>query len=145
VAVHLRYEVAMLLSTAQGLASGILRESPAHNALVESFAVHARNVIDFLWRNSSNDDDVLAEDFFPSPDLWHGRRPQMPSLLETAKQRAHKQVAHLTYTRVLLSEQEKEWQFVEIAQQLQQVFAHFLRAAPHESIGPLLQRGTNEG
>jgi len=135
----------MLLSTAHGLASGILDGSPAHNALVEAFAVHTRNVIDFLWLSSTNDDDVLAEDFFPSPDLWQRRRSPIPPVLETAKRRAHKQVAHLTYTRLLFSEQEKQWPFVEIAQQLQQAFAQFLKTAPPELVAPLISDATNEG
>lgn len=134
---HLRYEIQMLYAAAQGLTSQVLAGSMAHNALVESFAVHTRNLIDFFWRDSKDSDDVVAGDFFTEPEHWITNRPQISSLLQQAKKQAHKQVAHLTYTRIDIDLQDKQWHFIEIATELDGVFKLFLSKAPSGDVQAL--------
>jgi hypothetical protein len=63
---HLHYEVQMLLGSAQGLDSETKAEGTLHNALVESFAIHLRNMLDSLWpdKPKRKSDWVIAADFF---------------------------------------------------------------------------------
>jgi len=135
----------MLFLSGRGLASAVVQVSAAHNALVESFAIHARNLIDFLWLDSSNEDDVVGEDFFDDPTKWFNVRPAMPELLRKAKRRAHKQVAHLTYTRILIPDEDKHWSYVEIANTLQELLQLFVKHAPPESVRALTEGPRREG
>ena len=66
---HLFYEIWMLQSVIKGIASGIAGESIINNALLESFGIHARAVLDFLYSNKPKVDDVIAEDFFSDRSL----------------------------------------------------------------------------
>ena len=63
---HLHYEVWMLTSSAQAMASGIANNGWLKYALLESFVVHVRGVMDFLYNDNPQPDDVVAQDFFPS-------------------------------------------------------------------------------
>ena len=74
---HLHYEVQMLL------VSEITGQGTLHNALVESFAIHVRNMLDFLWpdKPKRKSDWVIAADFFPSPSDWEKLRPKISQLL----------------------------------------------------------------
>ena len=60
---HLYYEIWMLTSLAHGIKSGIAGEGPIANALLEAFVTHVRVLIDFLYNESPQPDDVIAEDF----------------------------------------------------------------------------------
>lgn len=47
---HLCYEIGMLFHIVQVLGLGTFGgKSPANNAFVEAFAIHVRNIIDFLY------------------------------------------------------------------------------------------------
>jgi hypothetical protein len=133
----LRYEVQMLHAAAQGLASQVLAPSPAHNALIESFAIHARNLIDFFWLDSDKSDDVLAADFFTESDRRTTTRPQISPLLTQTRKRANKLVAHLTYTRIEIDPRDKQWPFIDIATELDGVFKFFVSKAPREVVQAL--------
>ncbi len=60
---HLWYEFSMFLALPQELAKNQEVEVLS-NALIESFAIHVRNLIDFLYKDNSSSDDVFAGDFF---------------------------------------------------------------------------------
>jgi hypothetical protein len=64
---HLFYEIAMLRGSVLGLTSGLIGQGIIGNALLESFTIHARALLDFLYPENPWPDDVIAEDFFPSP------------------------------------------------------------------------------
>lgn len=71
----------------------------AHNALVESFATHDRN-LDVFLHEAPKGDDMWAGDWFP-PGEWDSiREPQDSGALRAARRRVNKEVAHLTYARV---------------------------------------------
>lgn len=95
VSVHLRYELHMLEATARALAEA---EVPLKYALIESFAVHARVLLEFLYRKRGDrgvrDSDVLACDFCPG---WQA--PPIPAVLERVPHRTGKEIVHLTYDR----------------------------------------------
>jgi hypothetical protein len=70
----------------------------AHNAVVESFALHVRCLEDFLYGDPC-DDDMSASDWF-APGEWATIRSadRLPEL-QTARERVNKDFAHLTYSR----------------------------------------------
>lgn len=134
---HLYYEIWMLKSLAQGLASGISGESVINNALLESFVIHARALLDFLYTDKpGHADDVVAQDFFPTPDQWHKARPGKSQTLKKVHGRVAKEVAHLTYTRQEVTPEMKGWPFIDIAKEIQIVINEFLRIVPEHLLGP---------
>lgn len=135
----LRYEKGMMFYTASCLASSKQTDHSLRNALLESFVIHARNLIAFIWSGSSNSDDVLAEDFFPNPQNWHSTRPEMSTLLSETKRRVNKLAAHLTYTRLSISGAQKVWRFIDIAKELQTVFELFVQSAPQNIVQVLTE------
>jgi len=102
---HLDYEIGMLVDTAR--AWNLCLAEPIRNALTEAFAVHLRNLIEFLYPRGEVCGNVSAKDFFASPSKWDP--PLMSTALETARQRAHREIVHLTVDRVPGSQKGKEW------------------------------------
>lgn len=93
---HIGYEVEMLVETAVLL--GELRaDTVTHDAVLESFLVHARLLDGFLAHRhpeeeDPNADDVFAVDYAPEWDPRHFMPGQERAI-------ANKQVAHLTWRR----------------------------------------------
>ena len=134
---HLYYEYSMLTTVAKGLASGIAGQGPLLNALIESFVIHVRAVIDFLYANNPKSDDVIAEDFFDKLGDWTRDRPEMSQLLTQARRRAAKEVAHLTYARLEVTPETKPWEFVQLEREISAVFGIFLKKVDISKLGPL--------
>ena len=105
---HLDYEVLMLTDLAFSF-----RPAPgtiAHNAYIEAFVMHLRNLLDFIWKDRADNDWVLAVHFFNDSKMWTSRRPVKSVALENAHRRAHKEVSHLSYDRSkTVGEDEKIW------------------------------------
>jgi hypothetical protein len=132
---HLHYEAWMLTSLASGLASGIAGQGPVANALLESFVIHVRALMDFLYAEAPQSDDVVAEDYFANPDEWRRERPLLQDLLAQAKRRAGKEIAHLTYARLDVTPETKPWPFIQIAEEITAVLNVFLANVPNENLG----------
>jgi hypothetical protein len=81
-------------------------ESPERNACLESFLIHARNLRDFFYPKSRNQDDVLTSDFIPG---WEDKAGKMGAYLDANRERINKEIAHLTYTRNKETEESKKW------------------------------------
>jgi len=96
---HVRYEMQHLINATDAIS----RQLPIHNGLrytvVESFAVHLRNLITFLYPYTKRDTDVSATDFFTSSEIWDSLHPKLSDILERAKTRTDKEVGHLTTAR----------------------------------------------
>jgi hypothetical protein len=79
------------------------------NALVESWAIHLRCLVDFLYPRGPRDTDVIAADFYDSDGQWEQLAGDISPTLGTARERAHVEVAHLTTRRYAEQVPEKEW------------------------------------
>jgi len=123
---HLWYEFAMLNNLANGLASGIFATGTLNNALLESFAIHVRSLIDFLYPEKVKNDAVISEDYFDSPEIWKKIIPNMSGKLAKAKIRAHKEIVHLTYERLKVTPETKPWHFLEIRDEINKIMNIFL-------------------
>jgi hypothetical protein len=122
------------MSTA--ILSGIFgkAESPIHNALIESFAVHVRVLAEFFYPRRPEQDTILAEHFFQGRGEWERVRPAESDTLKRARDLANKLLAHLTYTRSK-DHMGGGWQVVGIVGDLESTLAVFLRNIPEESLG----------
>jgi hypothetical protein len=106
------------------------------NPLLESFLIHTRILMDFLYPDDSPDeDDIIANDFF---DDWQAWNP-MPSdeskeVMKARKWRINKQLAHLTYTRLGVSQKDKEWVVEYVTEEIFRTLEVFVRKAPDERL-----------
>ena len=127
--VALKYEVWMLWSLANILAANNKGKCVIHNSLVESFLLHARILIEFLYKNQPYKDTVRASQYFTSDSPWKSIRPQKTELLEKTEKDAHKHLAHLTYTRL---QGKMEWPYIEIANDIKEVLQVFYEILPDD-------------
>lgn len=139
---HLLYEVGMFSTLARALATGVFGEGSINNAALESFTVHARVLLDFLFADKPRSDDVVAEDFFPTPEMWPRLRGDMPPILRDVDARVGKEVAHLTYARLAVTPERKAWHFVEIAVALEAIITVFVSNVPRANLGDAWQQRT---
>lgn len=105
---HLLYEIGMLWETAARLGSPPA-DAVTRNALIESFGIHLRLVVDFLYEPARRPDDVCAEDYVADGAKSHRARRRLPRVLRTATRHTDKQVAHLTFKRYRGSAPQKRW------------------------------------
>jgi hypothetical protein len=133
---HLFYELWMLDSVARILALGALGQGTVSNALLESFSIHARALLQFFFPLSPKSDDVLAEDYFSGTVAWETVRGPQPEALNQVNRRVGKEVAHLTYTRLGLSEEAKQWRILEVSQALSDVAMRFRTNVKPELLSP---------
>lgn len=106
-----------------------------NSALVESMAVHARNLIDFLYLDGRDSTDVVAADFV-SGTPWATIRPPETMLIKDAKRRANKEIAHLTTQRIPGAPPEKDWDFRGLASDLRLVLKLFVSKADPARLSP---------
>jgi hypothetical protein len=132
---HLIYELGMLRDVSIKLGNRHhADDGVVENALLESFTLHARVLLDFFYGNRRKADDALASDFF-ADDTWERQRPDRSTALEEVNQRVGKEVAHLTYARADIPSDAKGWPIIPMYLELASVFSRFVRLVPEEIIG----------
>jgi hypothetical protein len=104
---HLDYEIGMLVASVKAWPTNHVY--PVGNALTEAFAIHLRNLIAFLYPGREVCGDVSARDFMDAPEIWEKAAPPISAVLQLARTRAHREIAHLTVDRIPGSEKGKEW------------------------------------
>jgi hypothetical protein len=92
---HLRYEIDMLRCTFGRLHNPLLHECDK-NAFIESFCIHARNLIDFFRGNGKN--CARAADFTVHR-IYEVRSLTKTGLPDDLYGKLSEQIAHLTYQR----------------------------------------------
>jgi len=140
---HLSYEIDMCFGTAELLRPFAAPKHVLYNALVESYALHLRNLIEFLYDAPTRPDDVNAVHYVRADVEWRDVSGTTPSLLEDAKQRAHKQIAHITEKRFADRAPEKEWRFVVELGSLLAGLRLFLQYADPERLHPKVSAAVN--
>ncbi len=134
----------MFNTLAQGMASGIFGEGALNNAVLESFTLHARALLDFLYTEKPQADDEIAEDYFDDPLQWPNARPEETESLKMIHKRVGKEVAHLTYARLDITPEAKQWPFVQIAYEINIAFSEFLKRVPTDRLSedwiPLIEQ-----
>lgn len=137
----LQYEVWMFRETCKRL---IDQESKSQlprfekNLLVESLAIHTRILVDFFYNDlflnknkkkkfdRQNPNDIIAQDFMPEEKEWVKIRPPITQILYDAREKANKQLAHLSLWRIKLERDgKKPWDTDSISKDIESVIKKF--------------------
>jgi len=125
---HLLYELRLLLFTGQEL--GREPTPVMRSVLIESFVIHLRNLIDFFYTPRVKEDDVIAADFCPG---WN----ETPSnTLKDAKERANKELSHITLGRKSGLDPSKPWDVGALYQEVHDVATAFAGKASPAKLSP---------
>ena len=129
---HISYEIQMFVFTASKVRAGGM-DTLENNAMLETFLLHARCLLDFLYPPATpRSDDVLANDFFEDPSILRRALPATLPMSSYLKSRTGKEVAHLTYERLNVTPTQKVWNFGEIHDQLGKALAIFFTCLTEE-------------
>jgi hypothetical protein len=136
---HVAYEIDMVRSGVLWLDKNQGRDVFLINSILESFLVHIRNVIYFLWTDKPNNkDDILAIHFFTRTKDWQSLRPSKTELLQETYSLTHKHVAHITYSR-RIDPKDREWKFVQIYRDITPAIQTFINHVPLNRLHPILR------
>jgi len=133
---HVYYELWMLEHVAGILTLDAVGEGAILNALIESFTIHARSLLQFFHPRSPRPDDVLAQDFFPTGPTWEDIRGALPKSLTKLEDRVGKEIAHLTYARLNVAPEDKLWQFNEVRKDIRPLADLFCKHVDQRYLGP---------
>jgi hypothetical protein len=127
----LLYEAGMLHEITIKLMNRHHEDDPVvENALLESFGVHNRNLIDFLWRSRPmKGTDAIATDWNVS---WQA--PKMSERLANVRDRVGKEMVHLSYNRLDIPEDEKGWQVLGVGPEVTGAFGKFATEVPEDLV-----------
>ena len=130
---HLLYELHIFRWVAENLPAdkGFLL-----SALLESFAIHLRNLIDFFYTppGKVRDDDLVAADFFDSPSAWDPGA--ITKSLADARERANKEISHITYKRKTATDPSKPWPVADLFKEIHSVAQKFAAGASSKKLHP---------
>ena len=139
---HLQYEHDMLIWSAGILARLFPYQVDSSipwalvNGMLNTFAIHARNLIDFLYSGSDGKDrptDIIIEDFVDAESI-SGHLPPISESLKKARVKVNKQVTHLTMERIEYEKAGKGWMLFEIADEIKKVMAAIAPQIPRTRI-----------
>jgi hypothetical protein len=124
---HLWYEICMMRSTADLLASGyFVQGAVISNAFLESFVIHARNLAHFFSPQNSYADDVVVYHFIDDRLIREKIKHIVDDGFVDTRKRAGKEIAHLTYKRIDIKQSDKDWNVKELAEKLSTLVGIFL-------------------
>ena len=112
-----------------------------NNGVLNTFAIHARNLIKFLYSNGKGEDhstDIIIQDYATEVDIDNHLKP-ISSSFEIVLTKANKQVAHLTKERIEYEKKGKEWNFMEIALEICTSFASIVAYIPSTKMSATLK------
>jgi hypothetical protein len=142
---HLAYEIEMLFAAVRTRDVRLLSDDASllsffQNARVEAFVSHLRTLIGFLfpdvYRPKRN--DVTARHYVESPGRggeWEDWRGPLSDAMRSAKDRADKEVSHLTDRRMAGIAPEKGWVMEPLANEVREILLRFVAAAERERLG----------
>lgn len=108
------------------------------NVYLESFLVHARNLIAFLRYNGKDTRhplDIYAAHYFTTPEEWLHIRGEMPKSLKGIYLRAHTRLAHISLARLEDTPETKPWNLAGIVNDLKPLLQKFYDNIPLEIKG----------
>jgi hypothetical protein len=132
-----RYEMRMLRHMAARLPRA--KDAVDLNAYIESFLIHARSVVKFMYGPRQRSRDALAADFFANPERWIASRGPEPSgTLDD--DRVGREIAHITYARTWDKPADKAWDIPAILAELDRLEDAFFDLQPEHWVGPRSER-----
>ncbi len=139
---HVIYEMQMLVSIPKRFLSRN-DDTTTQNALLEAFALHARQLVDFLYDNKgtrAKPDEIVACDYFDDPLTWKKGRPGKNESgldLEDVVRKASEEIAHLTLKRM---KPKADWPLFQIVAKVAGLCKRFVDLAPDTRIDPVSKR-----
>jgi hypothetical protein len=124
---HVFYELEMFQAAGQTLLSRQMNRLVL-NAMIESFVIHLRNLIDFFYPDRVQPDDVVAAEFFNGAKEW-GRLSNITPKLAACRVRANKELMHLTRKRIAGTSPNKPWKVAELTCEIKHVAKKFTLSA----------------
>jgi len=114
----LQYEIRMFRETCARFINFKSLSQFEKNLLVESLASHTRILRDFFYdKKVKHINDLFAQDFLSENVDWKKVGPPETEIINTAKKKADKQLAHLSTWRIKLERDGKKgWDFYETLQ-----------------------------
>ena len=111
---------------------------PLDAAALESFCLHARALVEFLWRDRAHDsrlgkNDAVAGDWFDTGSWRY--EPTLPPEVREVRRRTGFALAHISYKRINPNEV-WGWDHVGIAHRIASRFYTFASDAPAERVDP---------
>lgn len=140
---HLYHEITMLWKLTDKFKQNSNGVGITTTALLESYVIHLRNLIEFFYRRRAElkdyqKTDIVAEDFFD--DAVNCSTPQMSAEMKRAQNRANKEVSHLTAGRQI--GKGEDWKVVQLFEEINAVATGFARRASraklHEKVTDFL-------
>ena len=122
---HLKYEIDIFRETCSQL-NLCQKTQLERNLLLESLPAHIRILINFFYGEKKYCNDLVAQDFLPNNINWIKERPPQTKLLDDAKNKADKQLAHLSRWRVKIEKDNKKgWDWQGISGDIEKVIKIF--------------------
>lgn len=133
---HLYYEFEMFFLTSDALLRKHLFSPFVYNAIVESFAVHLRNLTDFFFEPAKeNPNDIFAWHYF-APTAGPSCLGQISVSLKRARERANKEVGHLTTKRQDDASPDKPWPAQQLAKEIMELSKTFVANTDPRKLHP---------
>ena len=131
---HVLYEMAMLVGIPRQFEWAAASDI-ATNALLESFVMHARQLVDFFFDHA----EIGASAYFENPIAdWKKVRGKEDSDLKDLVSRVGEEIAHVTWSR---TQPKAPWNLDEIVKRIESLSVRFLeRASPNKNSKPDAQR-----
>jgi hypothetical protein len=126
---HLLYELQLFVWAGRELGRREV-QGPLRSALIESFVIHLRNLVDFFFTARGHDDDVVAADFYPD---WN---KAISARLKDARERANRELSHLTLGRKSGLHPDKSWDVGGLFQEIHEVAMCFATGASPQKLSP---------
>jgi hypothetical protein len=106
---------------------GLLR-----NAILDSFLVHARALVDFFFRKRKYETDTIAGDYLDDTEkaYWEKHYSKDPGWFENIRTRIDKGVAHISYDR-----HKESWDYGLIEREISETFDEFVKRVSSDSLG----------
>jgi hypothetical protein len=103
----------------------------------ESFAIHVRNMLDFLWpdKPKRKANGLLQPMFSHRRPIWRNFAQDLPTACRFSRPR-RKAIAHPTYARLAVDRAQKDWDVRRISNEVTRVVEKFIRPVPMQFLGP---------
>lgn len=122
------------LPASEGPLAQELLELTGRNADIESFALHVRNLLWFLYPTKPKQGDVVAASYFDDRNDWFSIRPDRPKSLDRVNARVPVEIVHLSFGRLEARESDKRWPYDVMWRDLATVIGVFLDRVPDNRV-----------
>jgi hypothetical protein len=137
---HLKYEIEMFFHVGIKLSrTDPSKDDPESvidkNVLVESFAIHLRNLLLFLYPYGHDERDVISDYFFIDRTTdWKQKRPKETESLRNLRTRASQEISHLTVLRRDGTDDPQGWPILKIMDEIKPILEIFVNNASSQKL-----------